>query len=77
MAHPPCDLLKLERDASNPFAAAEDLDLDRRLTLVLLRRELAKFLSGKGEDVYHPSDLTREDFSGDYDFHDLLDTGAP
>ncbi len=71
-SHPPVELLKLQRDPRNPFAN-EQLDLPRRTALSVLRRELAEFLTEQGESVFHPSDLTRSDFSSDYTFNSLLD----
>jgi hypothetical protein len=64
--HPPLALLKL-RDCSPTDPA------DRRATLQSIRKEVAAFLEARGEIVFHPSDLTRDDFRGDYQPHDLLD----
>jgi DNA repair exonuclease SbcCD ATPase subunit len=75
-AHPPLDLLELTDCASEPFADPADT----RTPLVQLRRELARFLASLGEEVYHPSDLTREDFTADFTYNELLDgrtTTAP
>jgi len=71
-AHPPLDLLELTACASEPFADPADT----RTALVQLRRELARFLAGQGEEVYHPSDLTREDFTADFTHNPLLDGRA-
>ncbi len=71
-AHPPLDLLELTNCASEPFADPADT----RTPLVQLRRELARFLARQGEEVYHPSDLTRDDFSADFTPTDLLDGRA-
>jgi hypothetical protein len=68
-AHPPLALLKLE-DCGEP---AFD---DPRTRLFLLRSAVASFLADRGEPVYHPSDLTRVDFSADFDHNELLD-GPP
>ena len=64
--HPPLALLKL-RDCSRTRSA------DRRAALSLIRREVSAFLEAQGEPVFHPSDLTRRDFRGDYQPNDLLD----
>jgi len=66
--NPPCALLKLAVPEKNVF-------LDKRRALFLLRRELSAFLSADGEPVFHPSDLTREDFSSDFMFIPELDGG--
>ena len=66
-AHPPFALLKLSKNERDQFATVQ------QLTLPLLRRELSRFLTVKGEEVFHPSDLTREDFSADFTHHPLLD----
>ena len=71
-AHPPLDLLKLERNSNNPFAN-DELNLDQRVALFATRRELAAFLAEQGEAVFHPSDLGRDDFSADYTYNPLLD----
>jgi hypothetical protein len=68
-AHPPLALLKLEDCAEPAFD-------EPRTCLFLLRSTLASFLADRGEPVYHPSDLTRVDFSADFDPNDLLD-GPP
>jgi hypothetical protein len=59
-AHPPLGLLKLTG------CTRDEPLLERRTTLVLLRTELSRFLEAQGEAVFHPSDLTRSDFSGDF-----------
>jgi hypothetical protein len=66
MAHPPLALLKLAACARDEFA-------DTKLTLVLVRRELTCFFVAQGEGVFHPSDLTRDDFLADFSFNPLLD----
>jgi hypothetical protein len=68
-AHPPLAILKLEECAEGAFE-------DPRTCLFLLHTTLASFLAGQGERVYHPSDLTREDFSADFDHNELLDGPA-
>lgn len=68
-AHPPLALLRLVEEERGGF-------VEPRTAFLLLRREVARFLSAQGEDVFHPSDLTREDFSADFDFNELLDGGA-
>ncbi len=65
-AHPPLALLKLT-------ACARDQFVENRHAIHLIRRELTAFLTEQGEEVFHPSDLTREDFSNDYVRHSLLD----
>ncbi len=67
---PPLELLKLAD-------AAPDWFFDNRLALALLRREVADFLALRGEPVYHPSDLTRTDFSGDFTYHPSVDGPEP
>ena len=65
--HPPLALLGL--------ADATVLDFldDVKTMLFLLRRELAGFLAERGSEVFHPSDLTREDFSYEFTHSELLD----
>lgn len=63
---PPLELLKLAECRYDTFT-------DTRLALILLRRELSAFFSSEGERVFHPSDLTREDFRGDFQHHPLID----
>jgi len=70
---PPLDLLTLTECPSQPFADPTDT----RTPLVQLRRELARFLASHGEDVYHPSDLTRDDFTADFTPNELLDGPPP
>jgi hypothetical protein len=65
-ANPPLALLKLE-DAG--VAALTD----PRVRLFLLRREISEFLLAKGAAVFHPSDLTRRDFSDDFSRNPILD----
>jgi hypothetical protein len=50
---------------------------DRRRLMNLLRRDLESFLTLLGEPVYHPSDLTRSQFTDDFTFHPLLDARLP
>jgi hypothetical protein len=64
--HPPLALLKLEDCGGAALT-------DRRTYLFLLRSAIAEFLEAQGEEVLHPSDLTRQDFIGDFSFHPLLD----
>lgn len=68
-AHPPLAILKLEECAETGFE-------DPLTCLFLLRATLASFFAARGEPVYHPSDLTRKDFSADFTPNALLD-GAP
>jgi hypothetical protein len=65
-AHPPLSLLKLAGCTRDKFT-------DNNVALHLARRELSRFLSDRGEKVFHPSDLTREDFSSDFTPNELLD----
>lgn len=64
--HPPCALLKLEDGSTSIFD-------DRQAYLQLVRRSIFAFLKEKGLECYHPSDLTREDFSYDFVYNPLLD----
>jgi hypothetical protein len=64
---PPCALLRLESDEPGIFTK------DRRLALSLLHSDLVDFLEQKGEECYHPSDLTRKNFQSDFTFVHLLD----
>ena len=64
--HPPLALLKLAPPAGDVFK-------DNRLVIVLLRRELSAFLQQRGMDVFHPSDLTRIDFTSDFTYFEILD----
>lgn len=68
-AHPPLAILKLEECTETGFE-------DPLTCLFLLRASVASFLAARGEPVYHPSDLTREDFSADFTPNGLLD-GTP
>lgn len=65
-ANPPCELLKLVDCRHDEFR-------ENRVAMTLVRRELTEFLSLSGEDVFSPSDLTREDFSHDFNHTPLLD----
>jgi hypothetical protein len=65
-AHPPLALLKLE-DCADPMF------VDERTHLFLLRVAISAFLEARAEPVFHPSDLTRRDFSDDFRFNPLLD----
>jgi hypothetical protein len=64
--NPPLTLLKLAD-------CAEDKFYDNRVAMDLIRRELTDFLEMQGETVYHPSDLTRRDFTTDFTPNELLD----
>jgi hypothetical protein len=64
--HPPLALLKLAPSADAALT-------EPRTCLFLLRSAIAEFLDAKGEAVFHPSDLTRRDFTDDFSFHELLD----
>jgi len=65
-SHPPFELLKLADCADDP------LD-DRKVMLAEIRRELSDFFEQSGEQVFHPSDLTRNDFSHDFTRDPSLD----
>lgn len=65
-AHPPLALLRLADCAGTNFA-------ENHTILFLIRREVSRYLEERGEEVFHPSDLTRESFSADFHFHALLD----
>jgi predicted nucleic acid-binding Zn-ribbon protein len=65
-SHPPLELLKLADCGSGPFD-------DRKVVVALIRAELSEFFEQAGEAVYHPSDLTREDFTDDFTHDPLLD----
>lgn len=64
--HPPLELLKLADCATSP------LD-DRKQMLAIVRKELSDFLEQCGEEVFHPSDFTRRDFSHDFTEDKTLD----
>jgi len=68
--HPPLELLKLAECTRDEF-------IDRRQVLPLIRRDLVEFFAAHGEEVFHPSDLTREDFSGDFQHLVFLDEPLP
>lgn len=65
-SNPPFELLKLADCARDELA-------DPRLAAARIRDELAAFLAARGEPVFHPSDLTRSDFSGDFTHNQTLD----
>jgi len=69
-ANPPLDLFKLAKCMRDELA-------DNKIALALLRRELSEFFAARHEEVFHPSDLTREDFSSDFAFNSLLDGPQP
>ena len=64
--YPPLALLKLAETQSTGLP--ED-----RTALFLIRQEVAQFLTDQGEEVFHPSDWTREDFSMDFEVNPILD----
>jgi len=67
--HAPLELFKLADCERNDL-----FDRSRPGTaLIALRRELAAFFTEQGEETFHPSDLTREDFSSDFDPSSYLD----
>jgi len=65
-SHPPLALLKLGTCVENEFA-------ENRTAFYLLRCEVSEFLRKNGEEVFHPSDFTRTDFSSDFTLNSLLD----
>lgn len=65
-AHPPLALLKLE-DCADPVF------VDGRAHLFLLRMAISAFLEARQERVFHPSDLSRREFSDDFRFNPVLD----
>ncbi len=69
--HPPFELLKLPPSTLDEFAT------DRRVALALIRRDLIRFFAQHGEEVFHPSDLTQEDFSRDFVRNSILDESEP
>ena len=64
--HPPLSIVKLA-------PCIPDSLEDNRVALTLLRIGLSSFLEDRGVPVFHPSDLTREDFSGDFEETAMLD----
>jgi len=64
--HPPLALLKISDANRDGF-------VENRTTITLLRRELSQFILAKGEEIFHPSDLYREDFSADFAHSHILD----
>ena len=69
--HPPFELLKLPASTLDEFAT------DRRVALALIRRDLIRLFAQHGEEVFHPSDLTQEDFSRDFAHNSILDGSEP
>lgn len=65
--HPPLGLLRFENGTDDAFAT------DQELMLWHIRSELSQFLSERGDKVFHPSDLTRDDFTADFTYNKLLD----
>ncbi|WP_371663788.1 hypothetical protein [Streptomyces sp. NBC_00280] len=64
--HPPLPLLRLE-------PTWEPVLDERDVGLTVLRREIEVFLAAAGEEVHHPTDTTRTDFTGDFTRTHLLD----
>lgn len=64
--HPPFELMKLADCMSSP------LD-DTKVMLYEVRKELSGFLEQMGEEVFHPSDLTRTDYFHDFTRDQNLD----
>lgn len=66
-SHPPCSLLKLRQFNSTVFS-------DQGTLLHQIRKEIDHFLrEEKGLACYHPSDLTRIEFSNDFIYNSYLD----
>ena len=65
-SHPPLELIKLADCATAPWH-------DRKTMLAMIRDELTDFFEQAGEAVFHPSDLTRSDFSKDFTPDPTLD----
>lgn len=70
LEHPPCALLKLEKEIYPIFSKTENQSKE---TLFFLRKEISDFLERKGMFCYHPTDLTRTDFNNDFIVNDFLD----
>ena len=67
--NPPLELFKLSNCQRNDL-----FDRNRNnICLTILRRELSAYLAKQQEVIFHPNDLTRVDFSGDYSHTPLLD----
>jgi chromosome segregation ATPase len=67
--NPPLELFKLSNCQRNDL-----FDRSRNnICLTILRRELSAYLAKQQEEIFHPNDLTRVDFSGDYSHTPLLD----
>ncbi len=64
--NPPLDLIKLADCGANPL-------MNRKTALRMLRAELTEFFEQAGEEVFHPSDLTRANFIGDFTHDKNLD----
>jgi len=66
-SHPPCALLKLKDESSPVF-------VDPDVALYQIRMRISRFLEKeKGVGCYHPSDLTRSDFTSDFNYNPELD----
>jgi hypothetical protein len=61
--------LRLEDCTKDQFANPKD----NKVALALVRLELSAFLAGRGEPVFHPSDLSRSSFMDDFLEHPDLD----
>lgn len=65
---PPAILLRTEYNIPQVY-------IDKRNLLAVLREDLVRFFENtKKLNCYHPSDLTRKDFSSDFRPNDILDT---
>jgi len=62
----PFSILKFDGNS-----AAENMDNTQ--TLVRVRKDVIEYLTKTEESVYHPSDLTKKDFSSEFAFNELLD----
>lgn len=58
-SHPPLELIKLSDCTTTP------LD-DPKVALRMVREQLSDFFKQSNEEVFHPSDLTRNDFRCDF-----------
>ena len=65
---PPCALLKLESCDHEIFTTE-----GRKIALFLLRQEIIDFMEKKGEHIYHPSDITRNNFISDFTINPIID----
>lgn len=69
--HPPLGLLDVLTPTYDDFAR------DKATALALIRTNLEHFFADHGEEVLHPNELTRADFSQDFSPSPLLDQEVP